>query len=145
MASGDCSSTSTSTGLTRRRSPDLPPTRNGGSRSMLEKVISGGQTGADQGALRSAKKAGIATGGWMPKGFLTEDGPRPEFAEWFGMQEHWSPRYPPRTEMNVADSDVTLWFGVGDSAGYWCTAHACRRHERRLWNVGPFNGCIKPS
>jgi hypothetical protein len=48
---------------------------------MLEHVISGFQIGVDQGAMRAAKAAGIPTGGAMPKGFLTEDGPRPEFAE----------------------------------------------------------------
>lgn len=30
---------------------------------MLDKVISGGQTGADQGGLRAARTAGIPTGG----------------------------------------------------------------------------------
>jgi hypothetical protein len=30
---------------------------------MLEKVISGGQTAANQGALRAARAAGITTGG----------------------------------------------------------------------------------
>ena len=30
---------------------------------------------------------GVPTGGWMPKGFLTEDGPRPEFAEQYGAAE----------------------------------------------------------
>ena len=47
---------------------------------MIDRVISGGQTGADQAGWRAAKASGIPTGGWMPKGFLTEDGPRPEFA-----------------------------------------------------------------
>jgi hypothetical protein len=31
---------------------------------MLAKVISGGQTGADQGGLRAARAADIPTGGW---------------------------------------------------------------------------------
>ena len=47
---------------------------------MLERVISGGQTGADQAGWRAARAFGIPTGGAMPKGFLTEDGPCPEFA-----------------------------------------------------------------
>lgn len=34
----------------------------------LERIISGGQTGVDQGALEAAKMLGIATGGWMPSG-----------------------------------------------------------------------------
>jgi hypothetical protein len=39
---------------------------------MIERVISGGQTGTDQAALRAAHAAGIPTGGWAPKGWLTE-------------------------------------------------------------------------
>jgi hypothetical protein len=48
---------------------------------MIERVISGGQTGADQAGWRAARAYGIPTGGWMPLGFLTETGPRPEFTE----------------------------------------------------------------
>jgi hypothetical protein len=54
---------------------------------VLEKIISNGQTGLDQAGWRAARAAGIPTGGWMPKGFLTEDGPHPEFAEDFGALE----------------------------------------------------------
>ena len=32
---------------------------------MLERVISGGQTGADQAGLRAARACGIPTGGWL--------------------------------------------------------------------------------
>ncbi len=35
---------------------------------MIERILTGGQTGADQAALRAARAAGIATGGWAPKG-----------------------------------------------------------------------------
>ena len=42
---------------------------------MIEKIISGGQTGTDQAALDAAIKLGIPHGGWIPKGHLTEDGP----------------------------------------------------------------------
>jgi hypothetical protein len=41
---------------------------------MLERVITRGQTGADQAAWRAAKAFGIPTGGAMPLGFLTETG-----------------------------------------------------------------------
>jgi hypothetical protein len=53
---------------------------------MLEKVVSGGQTGADQGGLRAARLAGIPTGGWAPKGWLVEssDGNRDVAAPWLG-------------------------------------------------------------
>ena len=39
---------------------------------MIGKVISGGQTGADRGALEAALKAGFAYGGLVPKGRLTD-------------------------------------------------------------------------
>ena len=44
---------------------------------MLSFVISGGQTGVDQAALRAARTAGIPTGGFAPLGWSTEDGPAP--------------------------------------------------------------------
>ena len=48
---------------------------------MLDRIITGGQSGADQVGWRVARAFDIPTGGWMPKGYLTEEGPRPEFAE----------------------------------------------------------------
>jgi hypothetical protein len=97
---------------------------------MLERVVSGGQTGVDQAAWRAARRCGIPTGGRMPRGWLTEDGPRPEFAALYGASEHESPEYPARTEANVLAADATLWIGGGDSAGFDCTIGACRRHAR---------------
>ncbi len=54
---------------------------------MLTKIISGGQTGADQAALDAAIELGIPHGGWIPKERLTEAGPLPE--------KYNSPRCPP--------------------------------------------------
>jgi hypothetical protein len=79
---------------------------------MLTKVISGGQTGADLAAWKAARRFGIKTGGFMPGGYLTEDGPRPEFAGLYGAREHESPEYPPRTVANIRNSDGTLLFSV---------------------------------
>ncbi len=42
---------------------------------MLDKVISGGQTGVDQAALDAAAEAGLACGGWCPKDRWSEAGP----------------------------------------------------------------------
>ncbi|MFH7326653.1 YpsA SLOG family protein [Desulfurivibrio sp. C05AmB] len=42
---------------------------------MLTRIISGGQTGADQAGLDVAIKLGIPHGGWIPKGRMTEAGP----------------------------------------------------------------------
>jgi Circularly permutated YpsA SLOG family len=50
-------------------------------------IISGGQTRADQAGWRAAKVCGLPTRGWMPKGFVTEDGPRPEFADQYVAEE----------------------------------------------------------
>jgi Circularly permutated YpsA SLOG family len=89
---------------------------------MLDRVISGGQAGADQAGWRAAKACGIPTGGWMPKGFLTEDGPCPEFAELYGATELPTAYYPARIRRNVLESDGTLWFGSFDS-GIFTTTH----------------------
>jgi Circularly permutated YpsA SLOG family len=63
---------------------------------VLERVVSGGQTGADQAGWRAARASGIAIGGWMPADFLIEDGSRPEFAEMFGGVELPGGGYPER-------------------------------------------------
>jgi hypothetical protein len=47
---------------------------------MIAKVQSGGQTGTDVAGVRAARRLGIPTGGVMPKGWKTLDGPRPEYA-----------------------------------------------------------------
>ena len=54
---------------------------------MLDKIISGGQSGADRAGWRAAKTFGLSSGGWMPTGFLTEDGPHPEIAGQYGAAE----------------------------------------------------------
>ena len=74
---------------------------------MIGKIISGGQTGVDQAALRAAKACGIPTGGWAPKGFRTENGPTPWLAE-FGLREHASADYAVRTRANIRDAGLTL-------------------------------------
>jgi hypothetical protein len=75
----------------------------------IEKVISGGQSGADQGGLEAARRAGIPTGGFAPEGFLTEDGPQPELAARYGLEE-CSGGYDDRTVRNVRAGDATVLF-----------------------------------
>ena len=41
---------------------------------MLEKIVSGAQTGADRGALDAALARGVPIGGWVPAGRRAEDG-----------------------------------------------------------------------
>ena len=65
---------------------------------MVEKFISGGQTGVDRAALDAAMELGIPCGGWCPKGRRAEDGRIPDR---YPLQETSSSDYPLRTEMNV--------------------------------------------
>jgi hypothetical protein len=98
---------------------------------MIERVISGGQTGADQAGWRAARACGLKTGGWMPRGWLTEDGPRPQLAELYGAEEYHTPSYSDRTRANVRVSDATLIFAVDpDSPGSKATALAAYRAVR---------------
>lgn len=103
---------------------------------MLEKVISGGQTGADRAGLDAAKALGIPTGGTAPKGWRIclpdgSDGSDPSLAS-LGLVEHESFEYPPRTIQNVLDSDGTVWFGYPDSPGGKLTLSTCEKHFKQV-------------
>ena len=80
----------------------------------LRKIVSGGQTGADQGALAACVQKKFPHGGWVPKGRRTEKGRVPAK---YRMRQHWSRHYPPRTERNVVDSDGTVVFTFGKPDG----------------------------
>ena len=99
--------------------------------SMIEKIISGGQTGADIAGLMVAKRYGLKTGGTMPRGWLTTSGPRPEWGDKFGLSEHSSAKYAPRTHKNVQESDATIRLAFNfNSAGERCTLkaiHMCKK------------------
>lgn len=98
---------------------------------MIAKVISGGQVGADIAALRAAKKLGIETGGWMPKGFRTLKGSRYEYEDLYEMWEHEDHRYPPRTYANVEMADATLRIAVTfNSPGERCTLAAIEQFKK---------------
>lgn len=97
---------------------------------MIEHVISGGQTGADQAGLAVAKRLGIPTGGRIPKGWLTEAGPRPDLGRIYGLQEAETGPYPDRTERNVLASDGTVLFGDTRSRGSMLTTRLCTRHAK---------------
>ena len=101
---------------------------------MLERVISGFQSGADISGVRAARGHGIPTSGYMTKGCKTEDGPRPRYIHEYGAVELDTEDYPSRTARNVQESDGTVWFGENDSRGFACTINACRR-LRKPWLV----------
>lgn len=98
---------------------------------MLNKVISGGQTGVDQAALAAAKKAGIVIGGWAPKGFRCEDGVIPrKFSEY--MWEADTSNYEKRTEMNVIEAQATIIYchDIRNSRGTKLTVDMCKKHGK---------------
>jgi len=72
---------------------------------MIEKIVSGGQTGVDRGALDAALEAGFPCGGWCPPGRQAEDGVIPDR---YPLQCIKQGAYRRRTRRNVIDSDGTL-------------------------------------
>ncbi len=104
---------------------------------MLDKIISGGQSGADQAGWRAARTFGVSSGGWMPKGFLAEDGPHPEFADEYGATELPADSVRDRTETNVLAADATLWFGVTTTLRAQETVGACHRFAKPCMPVYP--------
>lgn len=114
--------------------------------ASLQKVISGGQTGADRAALEAALAQGIATGGTAPIGFVTCDAATGDISlkEKFGLTElplssarqSLALQYCSRSQINVQNSDATVAFcckvsgsGTSKTLGY-CAS-------RRWTNVYP--------
>jgi hypothetical protein len=92
------------------------------------RIISGGQTGADRGALDAAIELGSPHGGWCPRSRLAEDGPIPDR---YRLRETESSEYAVRTEQNVIDSDATLIFCRGrPSGGTLLTLRLAEAHGR---------------
>jgi hypothetical protein len=98
---------------------------------FLKAIRSGAQTGADRAGLDAAITLGLMTGGWIPKGRRTEDGPLSmELFKLYRLTEHPSFAYPPRTEQNVRENDATVIFGDETSAGSILTIALCKRHGK---------------
>lgn len=96
-------------------------------------IISGGQTGADQGALVAAHTLGIRTGGYAPKGWITEVGPAPWLGGVYGLVEHVSDQYIARTRANIELANATVIFGR-PSTGSNKTRDICDgQHKPLIW------------
>lgn len=80
----------------------------------LQKIISGGQTGADRAALDAALDAGFPCGGWCPEGRKAEDGSIPAR---YPLKVLPGAGYRKRTVQNLKDADGTAIFHVGNIAG----------------------------
>ena len=115
-------------------------------RARLAKVISGGQTGVDQAALRAAQASGLAIGGWCPPGRESEAGPIPARFPLRETPVERSPDAPDvprslRTEWNVRDADAALVLTAPREAGRdpgtaWAVECA-RRYGRPLLVCDP--------
>ena len=114
--------------------------------TALMRIVSGGQTGVDQAALRAAQEIGLSIGGWCPPGRACESGTIPTE---FPLQEtpiECSPAAPTvprsqRTEWNVRDSDATLILqpqsrGQPDPGTEW-TGQCAARYGRPLFVCDP--------
>jgi len=96
---------------------------------LLNKIVSGGQTGADRAALDVAIKFNIPHGGWIAKGRRTESGPLPDF---YNLKEMTTRDYPARTRQNILDSDGTVIIARGPLTGGSALTYAFAR-ETGKW------------
>lgn len=108
---------------------------------MLRKIVSGGQTGADQGGIKAGRKLGLETGGWAPPNYETDEGPKPKLLKSYGLKPVESdPKvYVKRTMLNVKDSDGTIWFGQTSSPGGRLTIGTCIKLDKPYVTNPEFN------
>lgn len=94
----------------------------------LQKIVSGGQTGVDRGALDATLAANFSCGGWCPEGRQAEDGPIPDR---YPLTTLPGANYLERTSRNVIDSDATLVLYFGElSGGTLKTVEFCDRFRK---------------
>jgi len=101
---------------------------------MIEKIVSGGQTGADRAGLDVAIRWGFPHGGWCPKGRKADDG---IIGGQYQLIETPSASYLQRTEWNVRDSDATVIFTISSqlSGGSKRTAEFATKHRKPWINL----------
>ena len=101
--------------------------------AVLKKIISGGQTGVDRGALDAALELGFPCGGSCPLGRRAEDGVIPER---YPVTELATDEYRPRTRQNVLDGDATLIVFFGEpSGGTLATLRICQETQKPVLTI----------
>ncbi len=105
--------------------------------SLIYKIVSGGQTGVDRGALEAALDLDFPYGGYVPNGRRAEDGIVP--LKFSAMTEDTRKDYQHRTELNVVNSDATLILARTRelTGGTKRTAEFCEKHGRPYWIDNP--------
>lgn len=111
--------------------------------AKIIKVISGGQTGADTGGLVAARKLGIPTGGYAPKGWMTEIGPLEKELRSFGLVESHG-GYPERTLENIQAADFTILIADKLDRGSGLTVRRCEAAHCPCWLIKPDDERIDP-
>ncbi|MGQ0540867.1 MAG: putative molybdenum carrier protein [Blastocatellia bacterium] len=97
--------------------------------NFIQKIVSGGQTGADRAALDFAVQNGIEIGGFVPKGRMAEDGIISE--NYLNLIETESCDPKERTELNVVYSDATLiLYQESLSGGSLFTFECAKKHSK---------------
>ncbi|MGF1450371.1 MAG: putative molybdenum carrier protein [Opitutales bacterium] len=94
----------------------------------LQRIVSGGQTGVDQGALDAALETGFACGGWAPEGRLDENG---IIDSKYPVNVLEGADYAERTRANVRDSDATLILCPGPPEGGTRLTHDYARRKAK--------------
>lgn len=84
-------------------------------KTKVEKITSGGQTGADRAALDFALENELEIGGYVPKNRRAEDGRISE--KYPNLCETETEDYAERTRLNVINSDATLILSHGKLTG----------------------------
>jgi len=102
---------------------------------MLYKIISGGQAGADIAGIKVGLDLGLQTGGHAPLGYRTKFGNKVGLKK-YGLIEHSSPEYKPRTYLNVKNSDATIRFATNfNSGGEICTLNAIHKYNKPYFDI----------
>ena len=108
---------------------------------IIQKIVSGGQTGADRAALDWAIARGIPHGGWCPKGRKAEDGP---LDARYQLQETPRADYLQRTEWNARDSDGTVVVSIAEvlTGGSKKTVDLARKHGKPVLHISQAGGRV---
>ena len=118
--------------------PHIPKSPSG-----VERIVSGGQTGADRAGLDVAIRHGLLHGGWCPKGRRAETGRVPAR---YRLKETPRTTYIQRTEWNVRDSDGTAIFTIRPDlrAGSRRTQEFARKYEKPNIHI-PLSSTYQPA
>jgi hypothetical protein len=98
---------------------------------LIERIVSGGQTGCDRAAFDAALARSIPMSGWVPLGRIDEEGVIP--ARYPNLSEVGSADPAVRTEANVRDSDATLLISHGPLEGGSALTRVFCERQGRPW------------